>query len=130
MQKEKMRTPISKMRNKYHGARKKGNSRWGNDGGGGSCQRLFETVLFIIWLVFTGIVGYFVGHNEPLPVQTCPPQPAPVVIAQQVDVPIVVPKCIPRQPIIKVPPPSSSSSSVSGTNGVGYALGAVEKEGE
>ena len=122
-----MRLPVNRMRNKYHGARKKGATS--GSGGGGWIRSVLETVLFVVWLIFTGIGGYFVGYT-PSPVQTCPPQPAPVVITPQIEVPIVVPKCIPREPSVKIPPPSSSSSSSSsGTNGVGYALGAVESEG-
>ena len=125
-----MRLPANRMRNKYQGGTKKRSSN--SSGGGGWIRSVLETVLFIVWLIFTGIGGYFIGHTgqTPHPVQTCPPQPAPIVVTTQVDVPVVVPKCIPREPSVKVPPPSSSSSSsTSGTNGVGYALGAVDKDG-
>ena len=89
-------------------------------GSAGWIRSALETAVFCGWLLVTGIGGYFLGHTPLSQEHTCPPQSSPVVVAQQAE----VPKCIPRPPVVKPTQPPLGTNS-----GVGYALGAVDKEG-
>ena len=79
----------------------------------GSWLRTFvEFVLFVCWLAFTGIGGYFIGHSPVT--RICPPDPSPDVLSLQ-SAEFIRPKCI----------PTTDSTS----HGVGTDIGAVYREG-
>jgi hypothetical protein len=64
--------------------------------GGASCFRnVIETVVFLGWLIFTGIGGYFLGQTPLSQDAACPPIAAPTAppLAQQA---VAAVKCIPR----------------------------------
>ena len=82
--------------------------------GGSWLRTLIEFVLFLGWLIFTGIGGYFVGH-APLS-QICPPNSLEDVAASAAVAAEVAsrPKCIPR---------------VKTSLGSGTGIGAIQKDG-
>ena len=81
--------------------------------GGSWLRTLVEFILFLGWLIFTGIGGYFVGH-APLS-QNCPPDLAEVAGADiNANVNIEKLKCIPNK---------------NANQGVGMGIGTVDKPG-
>ena len=99
--------------------------------GSASCFRnVIETVVFLGWLIFTGIGGYFLGQTPLSQDAACPPITAPTAppLAQQVE----AVKCIPR-PKSTAPAVAAATVAAAGggatSGGVGMAMGAVDKEG-
>ena len=94
----------------HSNARSKSSKFGGKAKKGGSWLRtIVEFALFLGWLIFTGIGGYFVGH-APIS-QNCPPDLAAEIAA---NAKAVKPKCIPN---------------TKPSQGVGIGIGAVDKPG-
>ena len=78
---------------------------------GSLIRTIIEVILFISWLGFTGIGGYFFGHSSVT--RICPSTPIPEEVT--VEALAVRPKCIPNKN--------------SDSRGVGTSIGATYKDG-
>jgi len=107
--------------------------------GGASCFRnVIETVVFLGWLIFTGIGGYFLGQTPLSQDAACPPIAAPTAppLAQQA---VAAVKCIPRPKATAATAAAAAATASAAAataggggvtaGGVGLAMGAVDKEG-